>query len=79
MDIISLIESFPDSVKKNVVDMTDVMMRTGEDALRVRVDHLLTGEEKYVLKQHKNIIGLDCIASHRYAPEIKNSYFYILY
>ena len=77
MDITSIIELIPDSVKKDIIDFNDVKMKTGAAGIRVTLDRLLTETEKQKM-QHKRILGLDCIASYRYAPEIKKSYFYIV-
>lgn len=77
MDITSIIELVPETVKKDIIDFTDVKMKTGAAGIRVTLDRLLTETEKQKM-QHKRIIGLDCIAAYRYAPEIKKSYFYIV-
>lgn len=67
-----------DSVKENVVDFTNCRLKTGQAAIRVTVGRLLTDEEKGNLKSFKNIVGADLICQHRYAPEIKHSYFYVV-
>lgn len=77
MDITSIIELLPETVKLDIIDFTDVKMKTGAAGIRVTLDRLLTETEKQKM-QHKRILGLDCIASYRYAPEIKKSYFYIV-
>lgn len=77
MDITSIIKLVPETVKKDIIDFTDVKMKTGAAGIRVTLDRLLTETEKQKM-QHKRIIGLDCIAAYRYAPEIKKSYFYIV-
>ena len=77
MDITSIIELIPDSVKTDIIDFNDVIMKTGAAGIRVTLDRLLTETEKQEMK-NKRILGLDCIASYRYAPEIKKSYFYIV-
>ena len=77
MDITSIIELIPDSVKSDIIDFNNVKMKTGAAGLRVTLDRLLTETEKQKM-QNKRIIGLDCIAAYRYAPEIKKSYFYIV-
>lgn len=77
MNITSIIELVPETVKKDIIDFTDVKMKTGAAGIRVTLDRLLTETEKQKM-QHKRIIGLDCIAAYRYAPEIKKSYFYIV-
>ena len=77
MDITSILELLPETVKQNIIDFTDVTMKTGAAGLRVTLDRLLTETEKQKMK-NKRIVGLDCIATYRYAPEIKKSYFYIV-
>ena len=77
MDITSIIELLPETVKLDIIDFTDVKMKTGAAGLRVTLDRLLTETEKQKM-QHKRIFGLDCIALYKYAPEIKKSYFYIV-
>ena len=77
MNISSIIELLPDTVKLNIIDFTNVKMRTGAAGVRVTLDRLLTDTEKQKM-QNTRIVGLDCIASYRYAPEIKKSYFYVL-
>ena len=76
MDITRLIELLPDTVKADVQDFTPVKLKTGKYATRVLLDRLLTDEEKKQMKS-KKFVGLDCVAVHRYAPEIKKSYFYV--
>ena len=76
MDITSIFDLVPETVKKDIIDFNDVMLKTGKAAIRVTLDRLLTETEKQKM-QHKRILGLDCIAVYRYAPEIKKSYFYI--
>ena len=77
MDITTIIELLPDTVKKDIIDFHDVRMKTGASGIRVTLDRLLTDTEKKKM-QNKRIVGLDCIASYRYAPEIKKSYFYVM-
>ena len=77
MDITSIVELLPDSVKTDIIDFNDVRMKTGAAGIRVTLDRLLTETEKQKM-QNKRILGLDCIASYRTAPEIKKSYFYIV-
>ncbi len=81
LDITKIINLIPDSVKKDIIDLTDVKLKDGRIATRVVLDHLLTEDEKKALSSgrcKKKIIGVDCVAHHRYAPEIKKSYFYVL-
>ena len=77
MNIAKLIELLPDSVKPDTIDFTPVRMKDGRTGTRVLLDRLLTDTEKQAMKS-KHFVGLDCVACHRYAPEIKKSYFYVV-
>ena len=77
MNITKLIELLPDTVKQDIIDFTDVKMKTGKNGTRVILDRLLTDTEKEQMN-NKHFVGLDCIAVYRYAPEIKRSYFYVV-
>ena len=67
----------PATVAKDVIDYMPVRLKDGRKATRVIIDRLITGEEREKLN-NTHIIGKDCTASHRYAPEIKRSYFYVV-
>lgn len=77
MDITKLIELLPDSVKPDIADFVQVKMKDGKIGIRVLLDRLLTDTEKQSMI-NKHFVGLDCVACHRYAPEIKKSYFYVV-
>lgn len=77
MNIANIVELLPDSVKIDVVDFQPVKMKNGKPGTRVILDRLLTDTEKTKMK-NPAFLGLDCIAAHKYAPEIKHSYFYIV-
>lgn len=77
MNITKLIELLPDSVKPDVVDFAQVKMKDGKIATRVLLDRLLTDTEKQAMKNNY-FVGLDCVYCHRYSPEIKKSYFYLV-
>lgn len=77
MNIAKIIELLPDTVKKDIIDFSDVRMKDNKPGIRITIDRLLTDSEKANM-QNKRIKGLDCITSYRYAPEIKKSYFYIV-
>lgn len=77
MNIHKIIELLPDSVKLDIIDFTDVKMKSGGAGMRVTLDRILTDAEKQKM-QSRHIVGLDCIARHKYAPEIERSYFYIV-
>lgn len=66
----------PEFVKVNIIDFTDVRLKTGEYAIRVTLNKLLSEKEKNEM-QLPQIVGVECVAHYRYAPEIKHSYFYI--
>lgn len=77
MDAVALIELLPDSVKLDVVDFQTVKMKDGEVGTRVVLDRILTDIEKAQMASER-FRGLNCVAQHKYAPEIKCSYFYII-
>lgn len=77
MDAVALIEMLPDSVKLDVVDFQTVKMKDGEVGTRITLDRILTDAEKAQMVSER-FRGLDCVAQHKYAPEIKRSYFYIV-
>lgn len=77
MNIAKIMEILPDTVKMDIIDFSDVKMKTGKTGTRILLDRILTDNEKSLMN-NKHIIGLDCIAQYRYAPEIKKSYFYIV-
>ena len=77
MDVVALIEMLPDTIKLDVVDFQTVKMKDGEVGIRVTLDRVLTDAEKAQMVS-KHFKGLDCVAHHKYAPEIKRSYFYII-
>lgn len=78
MDITILIDLLPDSVKVDVIDFKDVLLKNGKNSIRVTIDRILTEEEKQEMKKNKHFIGVDCVAQYRWAPEIKKSYFYVV-
>ena len=73
-----IIEKLPNSIKKNIIDVAEGTLST-QPATRITVDHILTESEKYLLNSYDEITGVNNICQHRYAPEIKYSYFYILH
>lgn len=60
---------------KEVVNYEILAIR--ELGTRVVLDRILTDTEKQQMTSN-HFRGLDCIAQHRYAPEIKRSYFYVV-
>lgn len=77
MDITKIIQYLPASVKQDVMDFATVKLKDGRIAERVTLDRILTESEKEEMR-NKHILGVDCIASYKSAPEIKKSYFYVL-
>lgn len=77
MNIDRILRGIPESVKKQIIDFTDVTLKDGRRAVRVTMDRLLTDDEKKKMNG-KKILGLDCVCTYRYAPEIKKSYFYVV-
>lgn len=77
MNVAELVELLPDSVKLDVVDFQTVKMKDGEVGTRVTLDRVLTDIEKAQMVSER-FRGLNCIAQHKYASEIKRSYFYVV-
>lgn len=50
----------------------------GKDAIRVTIGRFLTTEEKETMKKNPHFVGVYSVWQHRYAPEIKGSYFYVV-
>ena len=67
----------PASVARDVIDFIPVKLKDGRKATRITLDRVITEEEREVL-DNVAIVGKDCVAVHRYAPEIKRSYFYVV-
>lgn len=67
----------PDSVLKDIIDVKPVGLNDGRMSTRVTIDRVITEEEREAL-DNVAIVGKDCVAVHRYAPEIKRSYFYVV-
>ena len=78
MNIALLIDLLPDSVKADVIDFNDVLLKNRKNAIRVMMDRILTEEEKQEMKKNKHFMGVDCVAQYRHSPEIKKSYFYVI-
>ena len=78
MNITKIIEVLPDTVKKDIANFQSVKLKNGKTGTRVILDRLLTEAEKTQMSGNKNIIGLDCVAFYKYAPEVKHSYFYVV-
>lgn len=76
MNVGIMIETLPDSVKLDIIDITDVLDKEGNPALRIVLDRIITPEERDKLERIHNLVG-PFIAHHRYAPEIEHSYFYL--
>jgi hypothetical protein len=68
----------PESVQADAIDFTNIIAKDGRISLRVTLDRLITDEEKSEMKRIKCFIGLDFVAYHKYAPEIRQSYFYVM-
>lgn len=67
----------PESVMKDVIDFVPVRLSDGRMSTRVTLDRVISEEERAVL-DNVAIVGKDCVAVHRYAPEIKKSYFFVV-
>ena len=77
MTVFKLIECLPDTVKVDIIDITDTRLKDGRNAVRITIDRLLTENETDVMSLNRDIVGLKCRCYHAYAPEIKYSYFYV--
>ena len=78
MDITSLIELLPESVKRDTMNFEDVILKNGRPASRVTMFRLLTDDELAVMRGNCRFVGVGCIARYWYAPEIRKSYFYVV-
>lgn len=67
----------PDSIMKDIIDIRSVMLSDSRMSTRLTLDRVITDEEREAL-DNVAIVGKDCVAVHRYAPEIKKSYFYVV-
>jgi len=67
----------PETVMKDIIDIKPVGLNDGRVSTRVTLDRVITEEEREALN-NVAIVGKDCVAVHRYAPEIKHSYFYVV-
>lgn len=67
----------PETVMKNIIDIKPVMLSDSRMSTRVTLDRVITEEEREAL-DNVAIVGKDCVAVHRYAPERKRSYFYVV-
>ena len=70
MNTVKLIESLPPRIKSHVIEYQNVILKGGQPAMRVLLD--------CILSPGQNIIGLECVTQYKYAPEIKQSYFYMV-
>ncbi len=74
----NLMELLPLKVQRSVINFETVGMKDGKTGIRVTLNRLLTPEEKRQMKS-KYLVGLECVARHRYAPELTRSYFYVVW
>lgn len=77
MDIYGLMEILSDDIKNDVINLEDGRL-DGKDTIRVTLGRFLTEHEKKEMKQSAHFKGVDSVWHHRYAPEIKGSYFYFV-
>lgn len=76
MNISDLARYLPKDV--GITAFHDVRLQDGRKAVRVTLTRVLKEGEKRKLKKEQDIIGINCIVQHRYAPEIMTSYFYVV-
>lgn len=67
----------PETVMKDIIDIKPVMLSDSRMSTRVTLDRVITEEEREAL-DNVATVGKDCVAVHRYAPELKRSYFYVV-
>lgn len=78
MGIKKVVDLLPESVKYDTMNFEDVMLKDGRPAMRVTMCRLLTENELKVMRKEKHFLGLHLIARHKYASEIRKSYFYVV-
>lgn len=78
MDIKKVVDLIPESVKCDTMNFEDVTLKDGRPAMRVTMCRLLTEEELAAMRKEKHFLGLRLITRHKYAPEIRKSYFYVV-
>lgn len=78
MNTAKLIESLSPRIKNHVTEYQNGILKGGRPAMRVTLDCILSPGQKALLQNNKHIIGLECVAQYKYAPEIKYSYFYMV-
>lgn len=78
MDIKKAVDLLPESVKYDTMNFEDVMLKDDRPAMRVTMCRLLTENELKVMRKEKHFLGLHLITRHKYAPEIRKSYFYVV-
>ena len=78
MDINRVVDLLPESVKYDIMNFEDVMLRDGRPAMRVTMCRQLTEEELSAMRGKKYFLGLGLITRYKYAPEIRKSYFYVV-
>lgn len=79
MTISKLMETIPDGVKEKIVDFTDVIINIDgkkKPAIRVLLDGILPDAVEILTGKHL-LYNEKMVAAHRYAPEIKKTYFYV--
>ena len=68
-----IVESLPDGIKRDVMDIRDVRMSNGKSCIRLMLDRLLTEDEKSELRRRRSVKGFGS-GYYNYAPEIKHSF-----
>ena len=68
-----IVESLPDGIKRDVMDIRDVRMSNGKSCIRLMLDRLLTEDEKSELRRRRSVRGFGQ-GYYNYAPEIKHSF-----
>lgn len=80
MDVYKLINNLPDEIKDKIISFDNGKLKTKDgmiDVTRVVFADEFSNEIIEKLKKNKKFVGVGSVATHKYAPEIKHSYFYV--
>lgn len=71
-------ELLPPTIFRDILRFEDVWLDSGEKAVRITMDRLISEAEEAVMSKNPKLVGVGSVAAYRYAPEIRKSYFYVL-
>lgn len=85
MDFYEMIDMLSEEIKEDIINFEEGRLMgfedeslNGRDAIRVTLGRFLTDAEKEEMKRSTHFVSVDSVWKHRYAPEIKGSYFYFV-